>query len=29
MLVLTHDWRGDALQPLEVVFLIVPLPVIL
>jgi putative nucleotidyltransferase with HDIG domain len=29
MLVLTHDWQGDPLQPLEVVFLIVPLPVIL
>jgi putative nucleotidyltransferase with HDIG domain len=29
MLVLTHDWHGDPLQPLEVVFLIVPLPVIL
>ena len=29
MLVLTHDWQGSPLQPLEVVILIVPLPVIL
>ena len=29
MLVLTHDWQGDPLQPLEVLLLIVPLPVIL
>jgi putative nucleotidyltransferase with HDIG domain len=29
MLVLTRDWQGHPLQPIEVVFLIVPLPVIL
>lgn len=29
LLVLTHDWHGNPLQPLEVVLLIVPLPVIL
>jgi putative nucleotidyltransferase with HDIG domain len=29
MLVLMHDWQGRPLQPLEVVLLIVPLPVIL
>jgi len=29
MLVLSHDWRGDPMQPLEVVLLIVPLPIIL
>jgi putative nucleotidyltransferase with HDIG domain len=29
ILVLTHDWHGDPLQPLEVLVLIVPLPIIL
>ena len=29
MLVLTHDWHGSPLAPLEVVLLIVPLPIIL
>src|SRR5262245_2233722 len=29
MLVLTHDWQGQPLQPIEVLLLIVPLPVIL
>ncbi len=29
MLVLSHDWRGQPMQPLEVLLLIAPLPVIL
>lgn len=29
MLVLSHDWRGQTLQPLEALLLITPLPVIL
>jgi putative nucleotidyltransferase with HDIG domain len=29
MLVLSHDWRGQTMQPLEVLLLITPLPVIL
>jgi putative nucleotidyltransferase with HDIG domain len=29
MLVLTHDWQGQPLHPIEVLLLIVPLPVIL
>jgi putative nucleotidyltransferase with HDIG domain len=29
MLVLSHDWHGEAMQPLEVLLLISPLPVIL